>query len=247
MDTNVRFRATYYFRTFDYCWASDKQGDQYRLIVPETEVLYRYRMTGKASALANRIHFESAIMDASQIDPFGAKLGIYDVKVSDPASATQGQQVQADAQERATAMGFAGALPSGSPLAPSERAPEAASGSETQTPDTSLEGMLAACKDAKVNRGFMIMGPEGMKQFDQSQRLVLAMTSSADPLIQTLQEYSGRVLAKSDPAGDLVPLVQEGQRTREALNALGTAEGKMSVEDMAQAALDAFGKVEAAR
>ena len=64
-DTNVRFRTTYYFRVFDYCWSGDANIDAdhtYQKIVPETDTLYRYRMTGKASALANQIRFESGML-----------------------------------------------------------------------------------------------------------------------------------------------------------------------------------------
>lgn len=72
-DINVRFRTTYYFRVFDYCTSAKIDTDNtYAKIVPETDTLYRYRMSGKASALGNQIKFESGTLQKEQIDPFGA-------------------------------------------------------------------------------------------------------------------------------------------------------------------------------
>ncbi len=95
VDTNVRFRTTYYFRVFDYCWQAnpDLDGKKYRQIIPETDTMYRYRMTGKASALGSRIKFESGTLDASAIDPFGSdavyrdEIGGYVVRSADEAKA----------------------------------------------------------------------------------------------------------------------------------------------------------------
>ncbi|KUR70919.1 hypothetical protein AQZ52_13980 [Novosphingobium fuchskuhlense] len=86
VDDQVRFQTTYYFRTFDYCWdahtrvklGEDNNEIDYRQIVPQTDTLYRYRMTGKASAMFNKIRFESGTMKASEIDPFGKSVKIED-------------------------------------------------------------------------------------------------------------------------------------------------------------------------
>ena len=79
IDKNVRYRTTYYFRTFDFCAEKNKNDpdDQYRNIIPATDTLYRYRLTGKANALTTKVHFESGVLDAHVIDPFGAK-AVYD-------------------------------------------------------------------------------------------------------------------------------------------------------------------------
>ena len=83
-DDNVRFRTTYYFRVFDYC-EGDRQRPDYtnphvrsassqaptRNRRVEIDSLYRFRMTGKANALSNKVHFESGTLKAWQIDPFG--------------------------------------------------------------------------------------------------------------------------------------------------------------------------------
>lgn len=83
-DDDVRFRTTYYFRVVDSCRVNDgKDANSYDTdrapfkvrkngklkIVNDT--LYRFRMTGKGSALFNQIHFESGVLRAEQIDPFG--------------------------------------------------------------------------------------------------------------------------------------------------------------------------------
>ena len=66
-DMNVRFRSTYYFRTFDYCWNGNARfgsTERYRDIVPQTDTIYRFRMTGKAKTLTNKVKFESGILPA---------------------------------------------------------------------------------------------------------------------------------------------------------------------------------------
>lgn len=81
IDDNVRFRTTYYFRTFDWCYGKDVlNGVASAIIIPETDSLYRFRMTGKAKAFLTQVHFESGTLLASQIDPFGAKV-VYDENV----------------------------------------------------------------------------------------------------------------------------------------------------------------------
>ena len=97
IDTDVRFRATYYFRVFDFCppekrdyvatgsgirngsssqRAADDDmfspGDSKLLIL--TDSLYRFRMAGEANALTTTIHFESGALRASEIDPFGSNV-----------------------------------------------------------------------------------------------------------------------------------------------------------------------------
>ena len=79
IDKNVRYRTTYYFRTFDFCAEKNAQDQQAKNkhIIPATDTLYRYRLTGKANALTTKVHFESGVLDAHVIDPFGAKV-VYD-------------------------------------------------------------------------------------------------------------------------------------------------------------------------
>ncbi|MGE0470928.1 MAG: hypothetical protein AB7L09_14930 [Nitrospira sp.] len=87
-DQDVRFRTTYYFRVFDICDVLDEDNRLLEYKQPDTifnkrtkgiyklqnDSLYRFRMTGKASALFHDIAFESGTLRAEQIDPFGASI-----------------------------------------------------------------------------------------------------------------------------------------------------------------------------
>lgn len=86
IDSNVRFRATYYFRVLTGCRidtmdAQDRAQDGSPFakrvkgeFVPLNDSLYRFRMTGQAAALFNRVHFESGVLRKEQIDPFGSSV-----------------------------------------------------------------------------------------------------------------------------------------------------------------------------
>jgi hypothetical protein len=83
IDSNVRFRTTYYFRVLTGCRIDttplkdrDKDSPFVKRIsgefVPLNDSLYRFRMTGQAAALFKRVHFESGVLRKEQIDPFGS-------------------------------------------------------------------------------------------------------------------------------------------------------------------------------
>jgi hypothetical protein len=73
----------------------------------------------------------------------------------------------------------------------------------SQTPDSQNY-----CQN--LARGFQILGPEGWRTFNQDDRLIMAMTTSGEPLIGTLNELSGRVLDNQPiPAELLLPLIKE--------------------------------------
>jgi hypothetical protein len=92
-DDDIRFRTTYYFRVFDLC----DGGEEGKVSIPHessekifnkkplgshklrNDSLYRFRMTGKASAFFSSVRFESGTLRAEQIDPFGANVR-YDEK-----------------------------------------------------------------------------------------------------------------------------------------------------------------------
>lgn len=69
-DDDVRFRTTYFFRVFDYCSRPDRAADDPNFI--KIDSLYRFRMTGKANALFNKVAFESGTLKSYEIDPLGA-------------------------------------------------------------------------------------------------------------------------------------------------------------------------------
>lgn len=347
IDENVRFRTTYYFRTFDYCYGKGILDHQASIVIlPETDSLYRFRMTGKARALSDRVHFESGTLKASQIDPFGAKI-LYDESAGGFRFAAQ-EEVDAAVRRQAareeldtlievldrvkrfktkenktkynelrdeifdlmkisigglTTHGVvngvagqsqgAGKGPDGETLDTSaaatqlnaqvsalppleqtqfaqirsrlatevptaresdldisalsalqylrgsieeddQRGEQIRAFSEGRVDDLSADvtvGMTAATEflraksgspgvdsiscpeDAPVRRGFQIMGPEGWRTFNQDERLIMAMSTSAKPLINVLQEYSDRLLnAKVDAAAQNLTLTQEHLR-----------------------------------
>ncbi|MDB5424692.1 MAG: hypothetical protein JWQ29_2108 [Phenylobacterium sp.] len=316
VDTNVRFRTTYYFRVFDYCWSADaaiSNGVSYRKIVPESDTLYRYRMTGKASALGNQIKFESGMLPKEEIDPFGADVTyngdingfVYrsreDAKhaADEAAAAHRSASKSAAALERfrtleamlaalrrdadtetrtALANGmkealqaYLGAL---SPAAndqlaqkidalqasvtalQAKAAPAATANDELAAISARLSALETARAAAELcsvgeiqKRGFQIMGPQGMRPFDQDSRLIMAMHSSAKPLIETLSEYSNRLLKpRMNPAEQLLPLARETtvivqtQRAldRVTLKLVQDGDAKPKVDDVFEAAAVAF-------
>lgn len=74
-----------------------------------------------------------------------------------------------------------------------------------------------ACAPDQVRRGFQILGPEGWRTFDQDDRLIMAMSSSAEPLTQTIKDTSARVLNEQpNVAESLLALVRARHRASEA-------------------------------
>lgn len=85
IDANVRFRTTYYFRVLTGCSIDTLDTKAHDLssgfakrtsgaFTPLNDSLYRFRMTGQAAALFNKVHFESGVLRKEQIDPFGSTL-----------------------------------------------------------------------------------------------------------------------------------------------------------------------------
>jgi hypothetical protein len=335
VDDDVRFRTTYDCRTFEYCWdadvsltqfppsETDKQlaaeaGVPYRRIIPKTDSLYRYRMTGQASALFSRIRFESGVLKASTIDPFGTQVtysrdadGFFvrsnsEVKADAEAALkakSNLQQAQADRDAKLEKVrsltDFYLKLPQDIPeairaaaqttiekaledyrlaAAPTSAVPnfeaiqkeladlrtqisalsdEKVKAKVTEIIDgkiTQLQAVaqklafnqLGLCRvDEKIRKGFQIMGPEGLKTFDQDDRLVMAMSSSAKPLVETLQEYSGRILDnRADPTAQLLAIANENLLTETARRKLADASRAEPDIGVLDDAIAAFSKPE---
>jgi len=190
-DEQVRFRTTYYFRVKDPC----KKGN------PLQDSLYRFRMTGKASALVTKIHFESGTLDKKQIDPFGVAIDY------------KGEKETADAKDKKEA------------------------GSEKN----GKEQIEEECSEG----GFQIYGHQGWTTFDQDERLLMAMTTSAEPLISVLQEYSARILGTQKDVVDekiILPLVREQLRLSRAELALGTKKPDQTAKTLIDDVITAFGE-----
>lgn len=244
-DKDVRFRATYYFRVFDDC--SDKTKRQ-------VDTLYRFRMTGKAQSLTTQVRFESGTLTASQIDPLGAAVA-YDEKNRQFYFKSQGES-KLEAQRnhhlddlgRLLALGGQkGALESmltSKTLEPTEAAelrkvlrdviaqrigslkdPVPAQAKAAKLTGTGQTEGSDVCQNAR--RGFLILGPEGARTFNQDERLLLAMSTSGKPLISTMQELAGRVLNnQATDAEKMLPLVREDLRISRALRELDKFSGE---------------------
>ena len=102
----------------------------------------------------------------------------------------------------------------------------------------------AGCPEGtELQRGFQIMGPEGVATFNQDQRLGMAMTSIGKPLLGALKELSGRMLSEHGSPGDVVlPLVREELATLRAERVLDRLEDDpaVSVEQMIEQIIDAL-------
>lgn len=236
-DEYVRFRTTYYFRVYDYC--ADVPGAPVRVLA---NALYRFRMTGKAHSLTSAMRFEAGTLPKDVIDPFGSTVE-YDPGLNRFVYRSR-EDVQEEAKRRARIraaedyVGLVERLKAATPaadnvvrsaisaqaaeIAKSELAgaapallstPKPTPDAQTQTPDPAVE----SCR--QLARGFQILGPEGWRLFDQNERLILAMSSSGKPLIGTLQELSGRMLANQpdSPAITISTLEAEGAAERSSV------------------------------
>jgi len=233
IDTDVRFRTVYYFRVFDFCRGKGAAAENQ----PEAESLYRFVMTGKANAYANRVRFESGTLKSYQIDPFGANIErnetgeIRFVSVEEKnARARQNLALnnidrliefrdKLDGEDGNKNGSLLTSLDTQIERVISESvaasfAPLSSGNASIGTPSNNAP---AICNDGtQVQRGFQILGPQGIKTFDQEDRLILAMTSDAQPLISTLEQTSGRILEtrkrELSQSDLLLPLITEQLR-----------------------------------
>ena len=290
INDDVRFRTTYYFRTFDFCWDadvklqqlnSDKAGEiLYRKIIPQTDTLYRYRMTGKADSTTTKVRFESGTLRKEEIAPFGKQIvfseagnGFYVRDMAEVRADAEQEKREATvwrkidrlkmlhaqlkndgSDENATihdeirkqiiAQIRELAAPSSAltneqiaqvkqiiedqlkPQSPPLDEKKIESLVELNKGLNSGGNQLAFCSiGEKIRKGFQLMGPEGIKTFDQDERLVLAMSSSAKPLIEALQEYGSRILdSKANATGQQLAVSQESLRALRARQALTDAQ-----------------------
>jgi hypothetical protein len=179
-DENVRFRTTYFLRVFDLCnldegipptttyerrlGAFTSRTKQSLRIVKDS--LYRFRMTGQASALYSNIRFESGILRANQIDPFTTK-------------------VQFNEKQKSFEVNEVASADSAS------RSPLSSSGTNKPNP----------CPDSSPTQTqFYLLGPEGVRKLEPDDRLIMAMSSDAKPLISALERLSGQRGRENDAA-----------------------------------------------
>jgi len=196
-DDEVRFRTTYYLRVFDLC-PVDTATAEYEprmdvLTARKTgklelvkDSLLRFRMTGQASALFSDLHFESGVLGADEIDPFGKTVDYDEAKKKFEAF---NGALQRYGVARAEGAKNTEKCPSGEPLA----------------------------------QRFYLLGPEGIRELDPNERLIMAMYMNAKPLINSLKYLSGQRTNKE--AEELLPFDRELSKAR-AESALAVLKNK---------------------
>lgn len=279
IDEQVRFRTTYYFRVLEGCPLEQNDRDEISRqrpfvkritgnFMPLSDSLYRFRMTGQAAALFNKIHFESGVLRKEQIDPFGSTVQ-FNQKTSSflPLSADQLRaQAKSDAamndiarmrklladfkedpnlsdeskqgletqlkeiiqhridiiKTNPLASGTTGNTPETGP--PPVARPETHASSidaqpttTNQTPSpspsplsgkgtshshssTDMSGIVAPknqpskvdrrCNGQPSLKKYFLLGPEGSKELDPSDRLLMALSVDSKPLLGMLQQIS---------------------------------------------------------
>ena len=121
--------------------------------------------------------------------------------------------------------------------------PQGAAGSTTATTQEAPSNHSWTTYCSQPKRGFQILGPEGWRTFDQEERLVFAMSSSAQPLIGTLKELGSRVLeSQPKPERTSLQLLRAQIKTDRAAGALaGLGEAKaQEMNTKLQKAIEAF-------
>lgn len=177
-DEDVRFRTTYYLRVFDLCRIDEdgkyakydrgtaklvhRTGGHYRII---KDSLYRFRMTGQSQAYHNNVRFESGTLTDYQIDPLGTTI-VFDEKLKRfrPSGCVK--------NGKSREAGDCDPLPSKEATSPDKNTDLCPQGEATDTK-------------------FYLLGPEGIKELKLSERLVMAMSTDAKPLISALQRVAG--------------------------------------------------------
>jgi hypothetical protein len=118
------------------------------------------------------------------------------------------------------------------------------SASQLTAPALTTAGKPTACPEGtQLQRGFQIMGPEGFRTFDQSERLIMAMSSSGKPLLSVMQELSARILNQKTTESDrLLPLANERIRLLHAQRLVDQAgvAGPKDVDAFIQQIIKAF-------
>lgn len=188
-DQDVLFRTTYYLRVFDICRVDEsgrtanyergtakllhRQIGPYRIL---KDSLYRFRMTGQAQGLLNDVRFESGTLREYQIDPFGRTVE-FDEKLKRFRSPDSH---------------------------PTQQGPNSSNTDQPKTlqPTVPPQGNTDLCPTGQVHDAqFYLLGPEGVKKLDPSERLIMAMSTDGKPLVSALQRIAG-IKAQAEAEGD---------------------------------------------
>lgn len=222
-DEDVRFRTTYYLRVFDLCSVDEphkfdryhegaagfvhREKNEYRII---KDSLYRFRMTGQSQAYHNNVRFESGTLTDYQVDPFGTT-----IEFDEKLKRFQPSGCMKNGKSRE-------ARDCTSPLS-----------KETTPPDTRTNPCpQGEAKDTK----FYLLGPEGIKELKLSERLVMAMSTDAKPLISALQRIAGIKAHAEAEAAAQYGVKRNRARVAVALEELNAVKGKINEKTPADTA-----------
>jgi hypothetical protein len=230
-DEDVRFRTTYYLRVFDLCRADEpgkygkydtgvakfahRTAGQYRIV---KDSLYRFKMTGQSQGYNNDVRFESGTLRDYEIDPFGRTIDFKQFKrVPAGSSSPGGQKSQTNTQSNIDVKAAA------QPYEKSDTTTDSHDGASAQSPPDPCPDT-----DAKATK-FYLLGPEGIKELQLSERLVMAMSTDAKPLISALQRIAG-IKAKSEADTTAQYHIKRNQaRTAVATDLLNQAKKKLDM------------------
>ena len=240
VDDDVRFRTTYFFRVFDYCY--DVKAAQKSM--PVADSLYRFVMTGKANPYSTSVKFESGTLTAAQIDPFGATVeadektgAIRYVSQREAQARAARKEALSSVESLIELRGRLRQLVSSDPTsinaevltALDVQIREAVTGTfsegrleydETRLHQSGKLPDQALCPPGtQIDRGFQIMGPQGVRTFNQDERLLMAMSTQATGVLDSLSQVSGRLLetkgSKLRDSNALLALIRERLRVSE--------------------------------
>ena len=231
-DEQVRFRTTYYFRIVDSCKVQEgknQSGDEKDYATERrpfmirqsgklkivSDSLYRFRMTGKASALFAKIHFESGVLRSGQIDPFGSQVAL-DKETNTfrviPANAMREnvrreeisreidrlinlkKQLNDSNQTKHDDL-IATMIENQIKLLGNENDSGLGSAENANAGGSNAATTELLCPEGRpTQRSYFLYGPEGVRRLDPDERLLMAMTSDSKPLIGMLQQLAGKSL-----------------------------------------------------
>lgn len=231
-DEQVRFRTTYYFRIVDSCKVQEgwnQSGDskdytegqgpfkvrQSGKLKIMSDSLYRFRMTGKASALFAKIRFESGVLRSEEIDPFGSQVAL-DKDTNTfrviPANAMRENarrdeiireidrltklRRSLDNDDKAKNKDLiATMIENQIKLLGNENDSGGGSSKNANTGGFNAATTELLCPDGRpTQRSYFLYGPEGVRRLDPDERLLMAMTSDSKPLIGMMQQLAGKSL-----------------------------------------------------
>jgi hypothetical protein len=123
-----------------------------------------------------------------------------------------------------------------------EKFSQLATSSIIEKPETSSAAPGQLCANGQqARRGFQILGPEGFRTFDQDERLLMAFSYNAKPVISLLQELSSRKLSVRAGAESLRELATERIRFRDAIHEVDKIKLELEKGDLLNATLSPEG------